>query len=293
MLDYSFGNKHKLFKKYIKYIHKLFNKILIINFFMPSIRVKRMKKILLAMLLSVFLFSAMTVPSMSQDVTVGVSVGDWFIFEATILEWIAEPDVPFPPDQYMTILYTFNETDWEKYTVTDVSGGYVTFEIVTHWKNGTEPTSEQTIEIASIENFRFIPANLESGDLLRDEFTLFGLLHYPPQYLNDSVLVDYETETREANVLDYEQPTLYPEDSVHTRSLWDKETGVLIKSQNVYNNTSALGQKFFVRYEIELVEANLWVIPEFPTGTAMLLIFVAVTVCVEVYRRKKLKVHIG
>jgi hypothetical protein len=252
--------------------------------------VKRLKKkIALAMLLSVFLFTVMTVPSLSQDVTVDVSVGDWFVFEATILEWIAEPDVPFPPDQYMTILYTFNETDWEKYTVTDIAGGNITFEVVTHWKNGTEITSEQTKDITIHGTFRFIPANLESGDLLRDEFSLFGLLNYPPMYLNDSIMVDYGTETREANVLDYEQPTLLPEDSVHTRNLWDKETGVLIKSQNVYNNTSALGQKFFVIYEVELVDANLWVIPEFPTGTVMLLIFVAVTTCVGIYRRKKLK----
>jgi len=35
------------------------------------------------------------------------------------------------------------------------------------------------------------------------------------------------------------------------------------------------------------------VIPEFPTGTVMLLVFVAVTVCVDIYRRKKLKRHIG
>jgi len=43
-----------------------------------------MKKIILTMLLSVFLLSAMTVPSLSQDeLTVGVNVGDWFTYETT------------------------------------------------------------------------------------------------------------------------------------------------------------------------------------------------------------------
>jgi hypothetical protein len=31
------------------------------------------------------------------------------------------------------------------------------------------------------------------------------------------------------------------------------------------------------------------VIPEFPTGTTMLLVFIAITVSIDLYRRKKLK----
>ena len=252
------------------------------------------KKITLAMLLSVFMLSVLVVPSLSQDVTVGVSVGDWFMYETTILDWTVDPGVPFPPDQYTEFLYTYNETDWQKYTVTDIVGTTVTFEVLSHWKNGTETTSELTIDITSDQtNFWVIDANLESGDQLRDEFYLFDFLYFPPRYLNDSILVDYETETREVNVLDYEQPTVNMEDSIHSTMLWDKESGVLVKMEAIMNNTSSLGQKYFAIYEIELVDANLWVIPEFPTGTVMLLVFVAVTVSIAVYRRKKLKRQIG
>jgi hypothetical protein len=256
-----------------------------------------MKKIMFALLFSIFMLSALTVPSLSQDVTVGVSVGDWFMYEATIVEWSAGPGVPFPPDQYVEFLYTANETDWQKYAVTDIVGSNVTFDVLSHWKNGTETTYEVEIDITSssegIEAYIVIGANLEPGDLLRDEFYLFGVIYYPPRYLNDSILVDYETETRETNVLDFDNPMFLAEDSFHSKQLWDKETGVLVKMEVIMNNTSSLGQKYFVIYEIELVDANLWVIPDFPAGTVMLLVFVAVTVSIAVYRRKKLKRQIG
>jgi len=257
-----------------------------------------MKKTMFALLFSIFMLSVLTVPSLSQDVTVGVSVGDLFTYETRILDWIAEPGVPFPPDQYVEWLYTYNETEWQKYTVTDITGSNVTFDVLSHWKNGTETTSELEIDITSsevggAEPYTVVPANLEAGDQVRDELLLFGFLNYPPRILNETVMWGYETETRETNVLDYDHPTMYLEDSIHSTQFWDKETGVLVKHNMVMNNTSSLGQKYFVIYEIELVEANLWVIPEFPTGTVMLLVFVAVTVSIAVYRRKKLKRRIG
>ena len=254
-----------------------------------------MNKTMFALLFSIFMLSALTVPSLSQDATVGVSVGDWFMYETTILDWIVEPGVPFPPDPYTEFLYTYNETDWQKYTITDIVETTVTFEVVSHWSNGTETPSELTIDITSDqENFWVIEANLEDGDQLRDEFYLFDFLYFPPRYLNDSIPVNYTgTETRQANVLEYDQPTVNMEDSIHSTMLWDKETGVLVKYNNIMNNTSSLGDKYFVEFEIKLVEANLWVIPEFPTGTVMLLVFVAVTVSIAIYRRKKLKHQIG
>jgi hypothetical protein len=42
------------------------------------------------MLLSVFMSSVLVVPSLSQDLTVGVSVGDWFKYEGTVVHWEAD-----------------------------------------------------------------------------------------------------------------------------------------------------------------------------------------------------------
>ena len=100
-----------------------------------------MKKIILLTVFSVLLFSIMIVPLLSQEWTVGVNVGDWFMYEGTLVLWEADASVPFPPNEYALILQEYNVTDWYKYTVTDIVGSNVTFDVLIHWSNGTETTS--------------------------------------------------------------------------------------------------------------------------------------------------------
>mgnify|MGYP001151621573 CR=1 FL=1 len=63
-----------------------------------------MKKIILLTVFSVLLLSVMIVPSLSQEWTVGVNVGDWFTYEGTLVLWEADEGVPFPPNEYALIL---------------------------------------------------------------------------------------------------------------------------------------------------------------------------------------------
>jgi len=245
-----------------------------------------MKKILLAMLLSVFLLSTMTVPILSQDeLTVGINVGDWFLYEGTLVEYEADEGVPFPPSPTYIFLKTFNESDWLKRTVANVSGTTITFEVVTHYKNGTDVTETIDEDITSAFTYFAIGANLTVGDEARPP--RFGL---PAMIINKTIEDwEYEDITRETNYCIWN----YTFGGSHTwQVFWDKATGILVKW--VYNASISVAQGNATWLLIqELVESNLWVIPEFPTGTVMLLIFVAVTVCVEIYRRKRLKHYIG
>jgi len=256
-----------------------------------------MKKTILIVLLSVFLLSAMIVPSLSQDVTVGVSVGDWFKFEGTLLYYEADEGVPFPPSQYVTQPMVYNESDWQTVTVTDITGNNVTVEIVTHWKNGTETTEEVNEDITVGMTMQIIPANMEGGDVLREETDIgFGMI-WPARNLNESIMVEYLNSTREANVLDWTHPAMMfaPDDRTHQVYDWDKETGALVKFSMDGNTTAwdesynAIGQAHYM-VENVIVDTNIWtVIPEFPTGTVMLLVFIAITVSIDLYRRKTLK----
>ena len=99
-----------------------------------------MKKILPAILFSVFLLSAMTAPSLAQSLDVGVSVDDWFKYEAKVTQWTS--DDPFLPEGYEGPLsLAENETNFILYTVTDITpvdgGNNVTFTITYNWKNGS------------------------------------------------------------------------------------------------------------------------------------------------------------
>jgi hypothetical protein len=256
-----------------------------------------MKKKILIVLLSVFLLSAMIGPSLSQEVEIGVSVGDWFKFEGTLLYYEAEEELPFPPSMWVTQPMIYNESDWQTSTVMAIDGNNVTVEVVTHWKNGTETTEEVNEDITEGLSMNIIPANMESGDLLRDEYDLGMGMVWPARYLNESIMVEYLDSAREANVLEWTQPTMMfaPDDRTTARYEWDKETGALVRYYQEGNTTAwdatytAIGQAHYM-VENVLVDTNLWtVIPEFPTGTAMLLVFIAITVTIDLYRRKTLK----
>jgi len=252
-----------------------------------------MKKILLAMLLSVFLLSALTVPSLSQDeLTVGVSVGDTFTYEGTLVKYEADEGVPFPPSMYVTFLEKINNSDWERLTVNDVFETTITFEIVTHYKDGTEETQTFNEDITSwlhvgLTTVMAIGANLTVGDEALPPLPIFD---WPALTIKETTDIEYKDVTRETNYCEWNTT----EAGVNTFQLYfDKATGILVKYVN--NITSGVVEEGNVAWEsvYELVDASVWVIPEFPTGTVMLLIFVAVTVCIDIYRRKKLKHHIG
>jgi hypothetical protein len=216
--------------------------------------------------------------------TVGVSVGDWFKYEGTV-EWEADEGVPFPPNPMITWLVPFNGTDWFRFNVTDVSGTLITVEALYHWKDGTNTTGTFVEDISSSSG-HFIGANMEVGDELAPSTPITTA-----SIIDETVEWEYDGITREINHawMDVDDGT---GNTGHLEWWYDKATGIQLKLIDNSSAVTAQGNATWVAMA-ELVETNLWVIPEFPTGTAMLLTFVAVTVCVDIYRRKKLKHHIG
>jgi len=245
-----------------------------------------MKKAILAMLFALFLLSAMTVPSMSQDLTVGVSVGDSFTYEGNWFHDVTSGGTTIPNQ---LVAYQFwNETDSVTRTVIDVADTMITFENEYQFSNGSSGTDIIVEDITNITWVHLcVGANMEPGDTFYyDETYLVDYLTF-----NSTVMWDYETAAGERETL-YHQSTTAAWATV-TRQYWfDKETGILVKAQldagyDLEDQNSTTGTI------VELVDTSVWVIPEFPTGTVMLAVFVAVTVCVGIYRRKKLKRRIG
>ena len=128
---------------------------------------------------------------------------------------------------------------------------------------------------------------MEPGDTFYyDETYLVDYLTF-----NSTVMIDYGDVAGQRETL-YHQSTTSAWATVIRQYWFDKETGILVRARldagyNLEDQNSTTGTL------VELVDASVWVIPEFPTGTVMLVVFVAVTVCVDIYRRKKLKRRIG
>jgi hypothetical protein len=243
-----------------------------------------MKKKMLIVLLSVFLLSAMIVPSLSQlDMTVGVSVGDHFTFES-VIDAYTTTNASYVPSEFDSPFISLNQSDYVTYTVLDVVDKNITFQILTHWSNGTETTTEQEEAIDTSYNYWAIGANMEAGDVIREASFMSG-----ERTINETTTMEWGDVTRDVNVHD----TIWDWSSwfgviSHRIYYWDKETGMLLKEVII---TDYDGDNGVVHLEqtVEIVDTNLWVIPEFPTGTAMLLVFIAITVSIDLYRRKTLK----
>jgi hypothetical protein len=110
----------------------------------------------------------------------------------------------------------------------------------------------------------------------------------PARCLNASVMRGYESGPKETNVMIWDWN--FFEAVYHYEYLFDKETGIKVYFQS--SGTDAFdtsGNPFSYNCTLELIETNRegWtVIPEFPTGTVMLLIFVAVTVSISILRKR-------
>jgi hypothetical protein len=250
-----------------------------------------MKKKILMVLLSGFLLSAMTIPALSQyDWDIGVEVGDTFKYVGTLHLWESE-EVEFPP-MYLEYLQTYNESDWLEYTVIDIDAENVTFDITTHWKNGTEIVATMTDNMTSSMSMMVIGANLTEGTEVRAAWTdpTWGI-EYEARILDAPVMREYFSGPKETNVLIYDQDIFG--NIFHYEYLFDKETGIQVYYQN--SGIDVLNQdwnEYSYNVTLELIETNVedWtVIPEFPTGTVMMLVFIAISVSIDLYRRKKLK----
>ncbi len=137
-----------------------------------------MKKTVLLVVISVLLLSATVVPVLAQyDWEVGVEVGDWFLYEPTLIFYESE-NVAFPPP-YLQYLQTYNDTSLMNYTITDITpdNGFaiITFEIVSQWKNGTETTATLEENATNSDSLMVIGANLPDGAEIRPEYSILGM----------------------------------------------------------------------------------------------------------------------
>ncbi|MEM0313485.1 MAG: hypothetical protein QXQ41_02930 [Candidatus Bathyarchaeia archaeon] len=96
-----------------------------------------------------------------QQASVGVSPGDSFTYEFSVL-WISSDPNVAPPAE----LYSVNETNLIRVTVTDVGGAVVVMNITRYFKNGTSTTTQTLVNILSGDGGGFgliIASNLNAS----------------------------------------------------------------------------------------------------------------------------------
>jgi hypothetical protein len=81
-------------------------------------------------------FTMIGVTMVQAQPTVGVKKGDEFEYTAYSIFHSDFLDTP-PSD-----LVELNQTEWQKVTVTDVSGSKISVQVLTHFRNGTEDVTD-------------------------------------------------------------------------------------------------------------------------------------------------------
>ena len=170
--------------------------------------------------------------------TVGVHVGDSFTYSITGSVSLQSVDATESPgfDQY-------NQTDYYKVTVAGVSGPVVSLDTLWAFKNGTQVTGQQTINLTdgseSVANgfWAIYSSNLNVGDRLRptdDRLTV-----------NATNTQTYADSTRQRNFwfienqfYDVNDPTQNTLRDVYNGIYFDKQTGMLLTLNSIsyYNN---------------------------------------------------------
>jgi hypothetical protein len=234
--------------------------------------------------------------ALAQARTVGVSVGDTFKYTYT-LEFNSTNSTDLTlPTMIDSLLEQARAIEWEKMTILSISGTNVTAQTQLHFENGTEKTGISTSDIAigqgNLTQF-LIASNLSQNDPIYTTNSGQDI-----QIINETIMRDYQSTDRQVNhqsiISDYnvtqEEAALLNLSSFQQHNtediFWDRQIGVLVEmSYNMVTQSPTFNAN--ISLNLNLIESNRLVIPEFPTIAHIALVILASGAAIAIYKRKK------
>ena len=235
-------------------------------------------------LLATVLLAAFAVPAFAQTYSPGVTVGQYvkygnFVGTGTDFE-------------------SFNDYDFVKLQVTNVSGSVVTLLSTGQFKNGTAVPGNNTVEVWDVATGTengvpntqgpIIAANLNQGDQIPPPNA------YTINQTNSAIFLGV---TRSVNVLDVD--ILTESYNTTTSYVYDQVSGMLLQTIS-QTTTQAQPQPVKSTYAYTIIETNIFglptpsptpspTVPEFPTWTILPLTMIALlTATILLLKRKPL-----
>lgn len=230
-------------------------------------------------LLFLLCFAAMGVALVQALTVAGVSQGN--VFEYDMVSHYNSLYTDIIPAE----LSELNQTQWIRVTVTEVSGLQISTRTATHYKNGTEISSDGSINLETGEGTGggppFIGANLGKGSLVNPSAS-------ERWYINETVIRTYRDGTRETNHLNLQRVQNASDvgEVILTYDYYfDKSTGALVEytSEVYYSGVTSITTS-------KITSSNVWVIPEFPSFI-ILPVFMIMTLFIAGAAKKRLSHH--
>lgn len=180
---------------------------------------------------------------------VGVDVGDWWKYGNITLNLnSSDPNATSPMFQPF---FLTNETDWQTFNVTAVSGRNVTLKTIVHFKNQTEIVDELHGDIAN--NTCLVFVLIASNLSIQEPFLIDG-----PPIMSEKVYncIGVPRRAVSFNISQQSNSADWTEE-VFIEFTWDKFTGILLDlCERLYvTNGSAY---YRLDLHMNVVETNLW-----------------------------------
>lgn len=180
---------------------------------------------------------------------VGVDVGDWWKYGNITLK--LDSSDPNATHQILQPFFLANETDWQSFNVTEVSGRNVTLKMIIHFKNQTEISEAIQFDIANGTSVGFIliAPNMKVGELIS--------INGPPilyEKSYSSIGVTRRVCVFNASMQINDGST---SGSIIYDLVWDKFSGILLNVGQHVNITN--GSAYYrLDFQMNVVETNLW-----------------------------------
>ena len=166
-----------------------------------------------------------------QRFTVGVKAGDWAGYGDISFEWGSNVTGQEPPPQM--------NMSWTGVEILDIQNSNATTRVVTIYRNGTEETLVDWVNVATGEgamSMMIIPSNLSAGDRIPG-----SLKWYTAEplklFINGTVTRSYAGANREVNYVNITYPIVYGNITYGAWNIslcWDQNTGVMCEEITSY-----------------------------------------------------------
>jgi len=203
------------------------------------------------------LMLTVSVAQESPERIVGVKVGDWVKYGNFLATYESnDPGAQTPPMD----LIEHNKTEWVTSTVESINGTKITFQTVTHYKNGTDTNSSLYVDINTGDGegaFMFISANLSQLD------NIYGSAEYDNTWINVTNQMVYANALRETHYLvaaigsQSEIDDIVESIGYMVEYFWDKATGVLLERIGTFSKETGDYSTVTVMSE-SVTDTNLW-----------------------------------
>jgi len=231
---------------------------------------------------------------LGQSYVPGVSAGDVFKYEYNFDSNINGGEQFALPSMFNSLVDQIKAIDWVQITISKVTGSNVEAQMLTQFDNGTQQSSDGSIDVASGQGdltMFLIASNLGPNDpmyLDSDEringTTTRTYSSGSRELIYESITMEYEVSQDDLEGFNITVPL----DQVNSQEIyWDKQTGSLVEmSYRMLTSSSMVNAD--ISMNVKLVESNVYTIPEYPVLIIIVIALIIPTIAVLKTRQRAL-----